>query len=50
MFLINNFEEYSKALDLVLKENYNCKIIEGIKFYYDPDEITINEEIMERLG
>lgn len=32
-----------------LKSNNECEIINGIKFYYDPDEIEIDEKMLETL-
>lgn len=46
---LDKIKEILEAYEIDKKNDLKCEIINGIKFYYDPKEITLTEDLIEKL-
>ena len=45
----DNLKEYIKAKELSAEQDDEFEVVNGIKFYYDPNEIDIDQNILNKL-
>jgi len=46
---LENIAQLIKAKEMLAEVNHKCEVVHGVEFYYDPDEIEITDELMQKL-
>lgn len=46
---LDGIRQVIKAYDMTNEDDETCELVNDVRFYYNPDEITINEEILSSL-